>query len=66
MSPTVISALSEIADLLEAQRANTFRVRAYRRAAETVATLPRDIADQVADEGFDGLIRLPGIGRGIA
>ena len=34
---------SEAADLLEQQGANPFRVRAYREAAQTVASLPEDL-----------------------
>jgi DNA polymerase (family 10) len=58
--------LREAADLLEAQRANPFRVQAYRRAAETVRTLPEDVGVLLEREGLAGLEALPGIGRGIA
>lgn len=34
-----------LADLLEIEGANPFRVRAYRRAASTVETLRQDVAD---------------------
>lgn len=36
--------LEEVADLLEAQRSNPFRVQAYRRAAESVRRLPKPLA----------------------
>jgi putative hydrolase len=58
--------LREAADLLEAQRANPFRVSAYRKAAATVLGLEGNIADIVEREGLPGLEALPGIGRGIA
>jgi hypothetical protein len=58
--------LREVADLLEAQGANPFRVAAYRRAADTVLHLDEDIATLVEREGLPGLDALPGIGRGIA
>jgi len=58
--------LAEAGDLLEQQGANAFRVQAYRRAAETVARLDRDVADVVEHEGIDGLVELPGVGHGIA
>ncbi len=58
--------LREVADLLEAQGANPFRVAAYRRAADTVRTLPEDVASIAEREGLAGLDALPGIGRGIA
>jgi putative hydrolase len=58
--------LREVADLLEAQGANPFRVTAYRRAADTVLHLDEDIGSLVEREGLPGLDALPGIGRGIA
>jgi putative hydrolase len=62
----VAAKLREAAELLGQQGANPFRVGAYRRAAETVARLPRDLHAVVAEEGLDGLIALPHVGRGIA
>lgn len=53
-----------LADLLEIEGANRFRVRAYRNAAATVAGLPRDAAAMIAD-GAD-LSQLPGIGDDLA
>lgn len=58
--------LREAADLLEAQGANPFRVSAYRKAADTVRDLPRDLSTIIDREGIAGLDALPGIGRGIA
>lgn len=58
--------LREAADLLEHQDANPFRVGAYRRAADTVAGLARDITEILDRQGLDGLVALPGIGRSIA
>jgi len=37
--------LAEVAELLEAQGANPFRVRAYRRAASTLAGLARPLGE---------------------
>ncbi|NIR98828.1 MAG: DNA-binding protein, partial [Gammaproteobacteria bacterium] len=62
----VAAKLREAADLLEQQAANPFRVSAYRRAADTVADLEEDLQGLVQREGMDGLVALPGIGRGIA
>ncbi|WP_397541312.1 DNA polymerase/3'-5' exonuclease PolX [Roseovarius salis] len=53
-----------LADLLEIEGANRFRVRAYRTAASTVAGLPRDAGAMIAD-GAD-LTELPGIGADLA
>lgn len=58
--------LREAADLLEAQRANPFRVSAYRRAADTVRDLPEDVGAIIERSGSEGLDELPGVGRGIA
>ena len=54
----------EIADLLEIQEANPFRVRAYRNAARTVGDVRRDLA-QAISEGKE-LPKLPGIGADLA
>lgn len=66
LNQKVADKLREAADVLEQQGANPFRVGAYRRAAETVAQLDRDLRDIVAVGGADRLTALPGIGRGIA
>ena len=58
--------LEEAAELLEAQAANPFRVRAYRNASETVRELRKDPAQILEEEGLEGLVRLPNIGDGIA
>lgn len=55
--------LLEYANFLEGREANLYRVRAYRRAADTILTLDRPVADVVAAEGRRGLEALPGIGR---
>jgi hypothetical protein len=59
-------ALRETANLLEAQGASPFRVRAYRSAAQTVDTLEAPLWHTVEAEGAAGLIRFPTIGRSIA
>lgn len=58
--------LLEAADLLEAQAADRFRVRAYRMGAETVRNLSEDPAGILEREGLEGLIRLPHIGTRLA
>jgi len=58
--------LEQIADLLEAQDANPFRVRAYRQAAAVVHGLPRPVHDILESEGVEGLMRRPGIGASLA
>jgi DNA polymerase (family 10) len=53
-----------LADLLEINGANEFRVRAYRDAAQTIDGLPRTLSEMIA-EGED-LSKLPGVGDSIA
>lgn len=60
----IASRLNELADLLEIEEANPFRVRAYRNAAFVISGLSQDVADMVA-EGRD-LTELPGIGKDLA
>jgi len=62
----VAERLREAATLLEEQGAGPFRARAFRRAADTVDALSRDVGDILEREGLEGLDALPGIGRGIA
>jgi DNA polymerase (family 10) len=60
----VAAVFDEIADLLEIEGANPFRIRAYRNASRTVAGLGRELQDLVA-EGAE-LDALPGIGSDLA
>ncbi|MGC9397965.1 MAG: DNA polymerase/3'-5' exonuclease PolX [Anaerolineae bacterium] len=65
MQNAEIAALfDELADLLEIEGANRFRVRAYRHAARTVAEHPRDMSELVA--AGEDLTALPGIGKELA
>lgn len=60
----VATAFEEMADLLEIEGANPFRVRAYRFAARTLRDLPAEVGEMVA-KGED-LTSLPGIGDDLA
>jgi DNA polymerase (family 10) len=55
---------AEIADLLEIEDANPFRVRAYRRAARNLEECAIDVAQALARG--EALPRLPGIGADLA
>ncbi len=55
----------EIADLLEIQGANPFRVRAYRNGARTIETLSQPLESLLEDESAR-LEDLPGIGKDLA
>lgn len=52
----------EMADLLEIKGENVFRIRAYRRAAQNIGGLPKDVAQMTEDE----LLAIPGIGKDLA
>lgn len=60
----VAAVFTEIADLLEVQGANAFRVRAYRNAARMLSELGRSVKTLV-EQGED-LDALPGIGPDLA
>ena len=56
--------LNEVADLLEIQGANPFRVRAYRNAVRTIEGLTRPLQEMVEEE--EDLTELSGIGEDIS
>ncbi len=58
----IARAFSEIADLLELKGENPFRIRAYRKAAQNIESLSRDISKMSEDE----LTAIPGIGKDLA
>ena len=59
----IASVFSRVADLLEIQDANPFRIRAYRRAAATLEGLTDNI-EVIAARG--GLRDIPGVGEDLA
>jgi DNA polymerase (family 10) len=59
----VASAFDEMADLLAIRGENAFRIRAYRRAAQVVRGLTRNLAQMGGAPEFDAL---PGIGADLA
>jgi DNA polymerase (family 10) len=52
-----------MAERLSAQRANPYRVRAYRKAADTIEALEEDLADVAARQTLEDI---DGIGRDLA
>src|SRR4029077_20931325 len=61
----VVKIFEELADLLEIQNANPFRVRAYRNAARTIGDLPESLPAILADK-TRSLEDIPGIGHDLA
>ncbi len=62
----IADVLERVADLLEAQDANAWRVRAYRAAAGAARGWEHPLIEVLEEEGLPGLIRLPHIGRSIS
>jgi DNA polymerase (family 10) len=62
----VAARLREVAELLEEQGANRFRVRAYRTGADTLERLQTPVSHIVQEQGTEGLQNLPGIGVSLA
>ncbi len=60
----IAAVFGEVADLLQLQDANPFRVRAYRNAARVVGEEPTPLAKRLA--AGEDLTRLPSIGREMA
>jgi len=59
----IAEAFDEVGDLLAIQGDNPFRIRAYRRAAQVVRSLPRELAEMHDASEYDAL---PGIGEDLA
>ena len=64
-NPDIARLFDEVADLLEIQNANPFRVRAYRNAARTIRDYPDPLAELVRGNKRD-LTEIPGIGEDLA
>ncbi len=60
-NPEIARILEEVADILEIQSANQFRIRAYRNAARTVESLTTPLRKWVEENR--SLTDLPGIGK---
>jgi putative hydrolase len=58
----IADSLREAASILQLQGANRFRVNAYRRAAQSVDSLPDDVGLILQVEGMDGIRSLTGVG----
>ena len=61
---SIANVFSETADLMEVQGEDSFRIRSYRRAAETLESLAGQVAAIHGDE--KALLEIPGIGKSMA
>ncbi len=59
----VATIFRSMAERLATQRANPYRVRAYRKAADSIEALEEDIADVAARQGLEDI---EGVGRDLA
>jgi DNA polymerase (family X) len=55
-----------LADLLELQDENPFKIRSYRNAAETIEDMTVPLGELVREGGAEKLRQLPGIGEAIS
>ena len=61
----VAAVFEQVADLLEFQGANPFRVRAYRNGARAIKDLPETVEDIIVDPDRQ-LTDIAGIGKDLA
>lgn len=62
----IAAQLDAVANLLEEQGANQYRVQAWRNGATTLRRLETPAHEILHNEGLEGLDRLPGIGSALA
>jgi len=56
----IANLFEEIADILELRGENRFRINAYRRSAQAVSGISRDIEEMAAEGSIESI---PGIGK---
>jgi DNA polymerase (family 10) len=61
---TMARLLAETADLLEIDGGDSFRIRSYRRAAESLEQTTVEVTEAAGDTAL--LLQIPGIGKGMA
>ena len=64
-NPLIADAFEQVADLLEFQGANAFRIRAYRNGGRTIRDLPEPVAS-IIDDPDRKLTDISGIGKDLA
>ncbi|MEM7374237.1 MAG: DNA-binding protein [Bacteroidota bacterium] len=61
----IADALERIAIVLEIRQASSFRIHAYKKAARQIRELDQSLAELFEEEGREGLVKLPNIGKSI-
>jgi DNA polymerase (family 10) len=61
---SIATVFSQTADLMEINGDDSFRIRSYRRAAETLESHPQQVAEFAEDP--KKLLEIPGVGKGMA
>jgi DNA polymerase (family X) len=64
LNSDIARSLEKLADLIELESGNPFRIRAYRNAARIVGELPRNVLAMTA--AGEDLAELPGLGKDLA
>ncbi|MBI5199092.1 MAG: DNA polymerase/3'-5' exonuclease PolX, partial [Nitrospirae bacterium] len=59
----VVKVFNDIADILEIKGENLFRIRAYRKAAQNIESLPQDLDSMIEKKALE---EIPGIGKDLA
>src|SRR5436190_12711205 len=57
---------NQMASLMEVRGEDSFRVRSYRMAAEAIETWPVDMKAIAKEQGVEGLLEIPGVGKALA
>jgi DNA polymerase (family 10) len=57
---------NQMASLMEVRGEDPFRLRSYRMAAEAIETWPTEMAEIARNEGVNGLLQIPGVGKALA
>ena len=65
-NPEIASIFGRIADLMELQKGDPFKIRSYRAASELIGELPTPMAEMAAKGGAAELRKLPGVGEAIS
>ncbi len=63
---SIADVLTTIGKLLELKGENVFRIRAYDRAAQTIASYPKELKDIYEQGGTDALKEIAGIGEDLS